>query len=117
MVPTFNDWVFDESRKPGDTGIVKTDYGYHIMYFVGDSMAAWKSSADAVMRKDDYSKKYEELQAAVTIDLDDDYINTILDPVDEAALTSESSDEQSEESAAQPESVAESSVESAAENS
>ena len=88
MVPTFNDWVFDESRKPGDTGIVKTDYGYHIMYFVGDSVAAWKSSADAVMRKDDYSKKYEELKAAVTIDFDDDYINTILDPVDEAALTS-----------------------------
>ena len=117
MVPTFNDWVFDESRKPGDTGIVKTDYGYHIMYFVGDSVAAWKSSADAVMRKDDYSKKYEELKAAVTIDFDDDYIYTILDPVDEAALTSESSDESSEESAAQPESAAESSVESAAENS
>lgn len=37
MVDTFNDWCFDESRQPGDTGIVKTTYGYHIMYFVGDS--------------------------------------------------------------------------------
>jgi len=35
MVETFNDWCFDESRQPGDTGIVKTDYGYHIMYFSG----------------------------------------------------------------------------------
>lgn len=34
MVPTFNDWCFDETRKPGDTGIVETDYGHHIMYFV-----------------------------------------------------------------------------------
>ncbi len=34
MVPTFNDWCFDESRQNGDTAIVKTDYGYHIMYFV-----------------------------------------------------------------------------------
>ncbi len=35
MVPTFNDWCFDEARKTGDTGIVKTPFGYHIMYFVG----------------------------------------------------------------------------------
>lgn len=35
MVDTFNDWCFAEDRKPGDTGIVKTAYGYHVMYFVG----------------------------------------------------------------------------------
>lgn len=34
MVPAFNDWCFDEARQPGDTGIVETDYGHHIMYFV-----------------------------------------------------------------------------------
>ncbi|MCQ2418995.1 MAG: peptidylprolyl isomerase [Clostridia bacterium] len=34
MVEPFNDWCFDSTRKHGDTGIVKTDYGYHIMYFV-----------------------------------------------------------------------------------
>ena len=34
MVETFNDWCFDESRKPGDTGIVATEYGYHLIYFV-----------------------------------------------------------------------------------
>ena len=35
MVATFNDWCFDSARKPGDTGIVETNYGYHVMYFVG----------------------------------------------------------------------------------
>ena len=35
MVETFNDWCFDEARQPGDSGIVKTEFGYHIMYFVG----------------------------------------------------------------------------------
>ena len=35
MVTNFNDWCFDESRKPGDTGIVESEYGYHIMYFSG----------------------------------------------------------------------------------
>ena len=42
MVPTFNDWCFDASRQPGDSGIVETDYGYHIMYFVGQSTPYWK---------------------------------------------------------------------------
>ena len=35
MVPEFNDWCFDENREPGHSGVVKTDYGYHLMYFVG----------------------------------------------------------------------------------
>ena len=35
MVVAFNDWCFDESRKPGDSGLVRTEFGYHIMYFVG----------------------------------------------------------------------------------
>lgn len=37
MVESFNDWCFDESRQPGDTGLVKSEYGYHVMYYVGDS--------------------------------------------------------------------------------
>ena len=34
MVSSFNDWCFDESRQHGDTGIVETEYGIHLMYFV-----------------------------------------------------------------------------------
>ena len=34
-VEPFTTWSIDPSRQTGDTGIVKTDYGYHIMYFVG----------------------------------------------------------------------------------
>ncbi len=37
MVTNFNDWCFDERRQPGDTGIVESVYGYHVMYYVGDS--------------------------------------------------------------------------------
>ena len=42
MVSTFNDWCFDAGRSPGDSGIVETDYGYHIMYFVGQNAPYWK---------------------------------------------------------------------------
>lgn len=33
LVEPFLDWCMDESRKVGDTGIIKTEYGYHIMYY------------------------------------------------------------------------------------
>ena len=34
MVPEFDAWCFDDARKEGDTGLVRTSYGYHIMYFI-----------------------------------------------------------------------------------
>jgi hypothetical protein len=34
MAEGFNDWCFADMRNPGDHGLVKTDYGYHVMYFV-----------------------------------------------------------------------------------
>lgn len=35
MMQEFNDWCFDTARQVGDTAVVKTSYGYHIMYFSG----------------------------------------------------------------------------------
>lgn len=44
MVAAFNDWCFDESRKTGDTGIIETIHGYHVMYYVdNNNEAVWKS--------------------------------------------------------------------------
>ena len=40
MVEEFEDWCFEDTRQPGDHGLVKTQYGYHVMYFVG-SEAIW----------------------------------------------------------------------------
>lgn len=36
MVAEFNDWIFDEARTEGDCGMVQTDYGWHLIYFVGE---------------------------------------------------------------------------------
>ena len=35
MVEAFNDWCFDENRQVGDYGIVKTSFGYHLMFCAG----------------------------------------------------------------------------------
>ena len=48
MVEPFEAWCFDESRKQGDTGLVQTNYGYHIMYFV-DSREVWIGSVQDTM--------------------------------------------------------------------
>jgi hypothetical protein len=45
MVAEFEDWCFDEARKTGDTGIVETTYGYHVMYFIGEGKLAWENTA------------------------------------------------------------------------
>lgn len=46
MVQAFNDWCFDENRQVGDTGVVKTEYGYHVMYFCG-STPVWQQYVES----------------------------------------------------------------------
>jgi len=45
MVEPFEEWCFDESRQYGDTGLVKTTYGYHVMFYVGHDLM-WKQYAE-----------------------------------------------------------------------
>ena len=42
MEDAFEEWCFDDSRKVGDTGIVETSYGYHVMYFQGEDIPYWQ---------------------------------------------------------------------------
>ena len=45
MVEAFDSWIFDETRQYGDTDIVKTEFGYHIMFFVS-SQSQWQYYAE-----------------------------------------------------------------------
>ncbi len=55
MVTEFNDWCFDESRKPGDTGIIETSYGVHVMYFDGYGDTYRHVMAENTLRTNDYN--------------------------------------------------------------
>ena len=48
MVPEFEQWCFDDGRTVSDTGIVKTTYGYHIMFYSGDQLI-WKDQVANVI--------------------------------------------------------------------
>ena len=80
MVRNFNDWCFDESRKPGDTGIVESDYGVHVMYFVGDSETTYRDyMITNELRSADMAKWEESLAETVTVELvDTSKVNTDL---------------------------------------
>jgi hypothetical protein len=68
MVPTFNAWCFDKNRKEGDTGIVKTEYGYHIMYFEGTSdLTVWQYTAQQALASDDGNDATEKLEKSYSI--------------------------------------------------
>ena len=49
MAEEFKNWALDKSRQYGDTGIVKTQFGYHIMYFVRSEPQYMASSRTAVL--------------------------------------------------------------------
>ena len=62
MVSAFNNWCFDSSRKPGDTGIVETTYGYHVMYFVGAAQDTYREYlVKSDLASEDYSNWYNTL--------------------------------------------------------
>ena len=46
MVEAFDAWCFDASRVPGDYDIVRTELGFHIMYFSA-SRPIWQSYAES----------------------------------------------------------------------
>lgn len=70
MVTEFNDWIFDESRQPGDTGIVYNDgsyTGYHVIYFVGQNDPYWMVQVRSAKRSADYNAWMESLTADAVV--------------------------------------------------
>ncbi|MBR1811970.1 MAG: peptidyl-prolyl cis-trans isomerase [Clostridia bacterium] len=52
-VPAFENWAYDAAREIGDTEIIETEYGYHVMYFVGRAEEpAWKAEIRAVLTEE-----------------------------------------------------------------
>lgn len=68
MVPAFNDWCFDASRQYGDTGLVQTNYGYHIMFFV-ESREIWIANVRDLMISDNSMAIVNAASAKWTMDV------------------------------------------------
>lgn len=68
-VTSFKDWAL-EDHQPGDTGIVETEYGYHIMYFVGGSEQTYRDyMIENQLHSDDMQSWYDGLVEATTVNV------------------------------------------------
>ena len=61
FVEPFKEWYLDPARRPGDTGIVETEYGYHIMFFSGQNDPVWKVNVRSAMDNEQYQEHREGL--------------------------------------------------------
>ena len=77
MVKEFEEWCFDKERKAGDVGLVKTTYGYHIMYFVEDGLETWASHCYNALLNEKYSNDCKEFEKNITVTINESKINRI----------------------------------------
>lgn len=78
MVEPFETWCYAEGRKVGDTGIVESNYGYHVMYFSGESEISYRDyMIESELRSADLNTWYTALLDGMTItEGDTSYVNT-----------------------------------------
>lgn len=77
MVAEFENWAYDAARKTGDTGIVQTDYGYHIMYYVGKGLPAWQATVKADIVSTEYAKQTEAFTEKHVVTVNDKNVKKI----------------------------------------
>lgn len=73
-VTEFNDWIYSDERQVGDTAVVKTSYGYHVMYFEGLGVEAWKVNAESSLKSDQYEEDIAAMKEAYPVTYDYDSI-------------------------------------------
>ena len=79
MVESFEEWCYD-AHNAGDTGLVETSYGVHIMYYVGESDITYRDyMITSELMEQDAEEWYSALLENITItDGDTKYINKAL---------------------------------------
>ena len=66
-VQPFEDWSFDAARQPGDTGIVESEYGFHVMYFVEtNALPYWEYKATNTLKSSAVNEWYDAITDGVT---------------------------------------------------
>lgn len=61
LVPPFLDWCFEDGRAVGDSGIVESDYGYHIMYLSSFGEPRWKVQVKDKLASDDFEVWFADI--------------------------------------------------------
>ena len=66
-VANFLNWSISDERQVGDCEVIETEYGYHVMYYVGESELTYRDyMITNEMRTADQEQWYAEILDAVT---------------------------------------------------
>ncbi len=67
-VDSFKAWSLDTARKAGDTGVIVSDFGYHVMYYVKDGDLTYRDyMITEDLRTADVEKWYKDIIDDVTV--------------------------------------------------
>ena len=68
MVTSFENWCYDAARQVGDYEVIETEYGYHLMYFVGDADITYRDYMITYkMRNEDLTKWHDSVMASAEL--------------------------------------------------
>lgn len=75
----FENWIFDSSREIGDTDIILSTIGYHVMYFssYGEEQNPGHEAAESALIQKQYEKDHNELLEKYAVTSEKDYIENL----------------------------------------
>lgn len=79
MVETFDAWCFDPARRPGDAGIIETDYGVHVMYYCGTGMPVWAADVSEELISSAFAEYLDKIKAEYPVVFDENVLDMIPD--------------------------------------
>ena len=89
MVQSFEDWCFDPARQTGDTGLVESTYGVHVMYFVSKNDTPYYEQTIRTNKgKEGLTGVVDEITNAAAVDKNTAKVEKAADKCDDSIQTS-----------------------------
>ena len=76
MVAEFEDWLYS-AKTEGEIGLVKSSHGWHIMYYGGESEAAWRPTAHDGATAEEMESWFADKQAAYPVKVNNNIFKKI----------------------------------------
>lgn len=63
----FQNWALDPARKEGDVGLVKSEYGWHLMYYVSTNEPIWRQTTLNALQTQDFEALADDASQGWTV--------------------------------------------------
>ena len=77
MVENFDAWLFADGRQIGDSGVVESEYGYHVMYLDSFGLKVWEAEADLALKNAQLTEDNARIALAHPITFDEAVLSAV----------------------------------------